>query len=86
MNTMDSNPTRELSLAEILNRRYEFEYLIMDRKPFKLPNHESDIESLRFFINNGHKSNRFRKNFKRAKLLATEIVEHYDKSVGSNGQ
>ena len=86
MNTMDSNPTRELSLAELLNRRSEFEYLITSRKPFQLPSHESDIDSLRFFINNGHKSNRFRKNFKRAKLLATEIIEHYDKPVGSNDQ
>lgn len=84
MNTMDTIPTRELSIAELLNRRTEFEHLITDRKPFRLPNHESDIESLRFFINNGHKSNRFRKNYKRARELAAEILKHYDESMESN--
>ncbi len=66
-----------MSLFEILVKRYEFEQLVSFRKTFDLPSYEGDINNLKYFINNGHKNNRFRKNFNRAMELANEIVKYY---------
>tara|TARA_B100000575_G_C23139504_1_gene662791 strand:- start:3919 stop:4158 length:240 start_codon:yes stop_codon:yes gene_type:complete len=68
------------TLFEILNKRTEFERLVSFRKSFVLPSYESDIESLKYFINNGYAKNRFRKNYKKAFQLASEIVEYHEKS------
>lgn len=70
------------TLAEILNKRYQYETLISTRKRFNLPSLEGDIDSLKYFINNGYKSNRFRKNYKAAYNLANEILEYYEHSLG----
>ena len=74
----------EKSLAEILNLRYQYENLITARRPFKLNSHSGDIDNLKYFINTGHKSNRFRKNYKQALHIANEIVEYYERSVANN--
>ena len=75
-----------MSIAEILNKRYQFEHYISYRKSFDLPGYESDIDSVKYFINNGHKNNRFRKNFKVAMELAKEIMDYYDRSLESLGR
>lgn len=75
-----------MTLFEILVKRYEFEQLISFRKTFDLPNYHSDIDSLKYFINNGHKNNRFRKNFSKAMELAKEITNYYEQSVATLGR
>ena len=39
------------SLADILNLRFQYESLVTAQRPFKLKSHNSDIDSLRYFIN-----------------------------------
>lgn len=75
-----------MTLFEILGKRYQFEQLISFRKTYDLPNYQSDIDSLKYFINNGHKNNRFRKNFNKAMELAKEITNYYEQSVAALGR
>lgn len=75
-----------MTLFEILGKRYQFEHLISYRKSFDLPNYESDIDSINYFINSGHKNNRFRKNFDAAMELAKEIMNYYDRSLEPLGR
>lgn len=75
-----------MTLFEILAKRYQFEQLISFRKTYDLPNYQSDIDSLKYFINNGHKNNRFRKNFNKAMELAKEITNYYEQSVATLGR
>lgn len=75
-----------MTLFEILGKRYQFEQLISFRKTYDLPNYQSDIDSLKYFINNGHKNNRFRKNFNKAMELAKEITNYYEQSVATLGR
>lgn len=69
----------------ILNKRYEYEQLVSYRKNYKLPSYDSDIESIRYFINNSYKSNRFRKNYKQVLALAVEIMEYYNEKTNLSG-
>jgi hypothetical protein len=69
-----------MNITEILNKRYQYENLVSYRKTFDLPSYQGDIDSLTYFINNGHKNNRFRKNFKPAMNLAKEIVQYYEEN------
>lgn len=76
-----------MTLFEALSKRYQFEQLVSFRKTFDLPNYDSDLDSLKYFINNGHKNNRFRKNFNEAMKLAEEILQYYEeRSVASLGR
>ena len=76
-----------MTLFEALSKRYQFEQLVSFRKTFDLPNYDSDITSLKYFINNGHKNNRFRKNFNEAMKLAEEILQYYEeRSMASLGR
>jgi hypothetical protein len=74
-----------MTLFEALSKRYQYEQLVSYRKTFDLPNYDSDIDSLKYFINSGYKNNRFRKNFNNAMELAEEIVNYYEQSVASLG-
>lgn len=74
-----------MTIFEILNKRYQYECLVSLRKTYDLPNYESDINSLKYFINNGYKNNRFRKNFDEAMELAKEIINYYERSVAPLG-
>jgi len=74
-----------MTIFNILVKRTEFEKLVSFRKTFDLPNYDSNIDSLYYFINNGHKNNRFRKNFSEAMKLAKEIILYYE-SLGSLGR
>ena len=76
-----------MTLFEALSKRYQFEQLVSFRKTFDLPNYDSDLASLKYFINNGHKNNRFRKNFNEAMKLAKEIIQYYEeRSMASLGR
>ena len=66
------------SLAEILNLRYEWEYIVSYRKTYELPSYEGTIDNLRWYIDNGARNNRFRKNFDRSMEIAKTIVENYE--------
>lgn len=80
---MTNRKTKCLTIFELLNKRYEYETLVSARKGFNLPSLHGDLDSLKYFINNGYKSNRFRKNYKKALELAREIVESYDGSMAN---
>ena len=61
------------SLAELLNLRYEFEEIT---NGYNMPN-GSDINTLEWFIENGHRSNSLRNGFDDAKKLAITIVTEH---------
>lgn len=67
-----------LSLADLLRLRYEWEYIVSYRKTYELPSYEGTIDNLRWFIDNGARNNRFRRNFDRSMELAKTIVESYE--------
>jgi len=66
------------SLFEILSLRYQFEKIISFRKSYDLPNYNSDIDSLYYFVNQGAKNNRFRKSFDEAVSIANHIIKSYE--------
>jgi hypothetical protein len=61
------------SLHNILNLRTKFEEITSD---YKMENDKtnSDINTLKWFVKNGYKSNSLRENFEEAKELATIIL------------
>ena len=66
-----------MQIAELLNMRTDFENIIED---FKLPQEYfgSDINSLNWFIENGHKSNSLRDGFTKALQIAEVITTEYN--------
>ena len=63
-----------MSIVELMNLRTEFEEIVSD---FKIPTVSSDINSLNWFIENGHKSNSLRNDFQKALFIAREIIAEY---------
>ena len=61
------------SVTELLNLRYEFEQLTAG---YTMPD-GSDINTLEWFIENGHRSNSLRNGFDDAKKLAITIVTEH---------
>ena len=77
MKNMKVNNYRDrLSLAYLLNLRYGYESIVSFRSSFNLPTYESDLNSLKYFIQDGYKSNRFKKRYDDALGLAQTIVNH----------
>jgi len=68
------------SLITILNLRTEFEEVTQD---FNMPQ-GSDIDTVEWFLENGHRSNSLRNGFVKAKELATNIKEYYDECKTQN--
>ena len=66
------------NLFQILGLRYEYENIVSFRKSFDLPSYNSDIDSLNYFLNQGAKNNRFRKNFDEAVSIAKHIIKSYE--------
>lgn len=60
---------------EILNLRFEFEEITKD---FSMSVDGSDIDTITWFVDNGHRSNRLRRGFERAMEIATQIKEYAD--------
>lgn len=64
-----------MTIFQILNLRSEFDELTSD---FAMVEHSSHIDNIEWFIENGHRSNRLRNGYKRAKEIALIIKEYYD--------
>ena len=64
-----------MSLTEMMNLRTRFEHIIEE---YKLDSYGSDIYSLKQFIENGHKSNSLRNDFREAMEIAEAIVTEYE--------
>ncbi len=71
-----------LSVAELLNLRYKFEELT---KNYTLPEHESHIDIIRWFIEEGYKSNSLRNGFKEALTIAEKILGEVDGKKTTTG-
>ena len=66
------------NIFEVLSLRYQFEKIVSFRKAYDLPNYNSDIDSLNYFVKNGAKNNRFRKSFEDAMSIAKNIIKSYE--------
>ena len=64
-----------MNVQELLNLRTEFEDIISD---FKLEKSGSDINTLKWFIENGHKSNSLRDGYQKAYEIAEAIITEYE--------
>jgi hypothetical protein len=62
-------------VQELLNLRTRFEEATED---FKLDHVGSDINSLKWFVENGHKSNSLRNGYQEAYEIAEAIVTEYE--------
>jgi len=69
-----------MTFFQILTMRSEYEEIITYRKSYNLPTLSSDINSLNYFINEGYRKNRLRKNSQKALDLAKQIVDYNEKS------
>ena len=63
------------SVADLLNLRFQFEEITEN---FTMPRHGSDIDILKWFIEEGCKSNSLRDEFKQALEIAEQIVGELD--------
>jgi len=63
-----------MQFTQVLQLRNEFEFIT---KNFNMPD-GSDIDTIEWFLKNGHKSNSLRNGFKEAKKIAKEIKEYSD--------
>ena len=66
-----------MQIVELLNLRTEFEDIISYYK-IEEKYAGSDINSLYWFIENGHKSNSLRNDFKKALQIAEAITTEYE--------
>ena len=74
-----------MQLTQILQLRYEFEDITRDYNM----THTSDIDSIEWFIENGHRSNSLRNGFGDALEIAKEIQEFSNectKTIGAGEQ
>ena len=62
-------------LIRILNLRTEFEEITQD---FNMCDSGSSIDTIEWFLENGHRSNSLRNGFVKAKEIATNIREYYN--------
>ena len=63
-----------MRLTEAINLRSEFEFIT---KSYNMPQ-GSDIDTIEWFLKNGHKSNSLRKGFDEAQNIAKKIKEFSD--------
>tara|TARA_B100001248_G_scaffold9854_1_gene6502 strand:+ start:15425 stop:15646 length:222 start_codon:yes stop_codon:yes gene_type:complete len=63
-----------LQLTEAIQLRNDFELITKD---FNMPE-GSDIDTIEWFLENGHRSNSLRNGFKEAKEIAKKIKEFSD--------
>ena len=62
-------------MQELLNLRTRFEEATSE---FKLDRQGSDINTLKWFIENGHKSNSLRNGYQEAYEIAEAIITEYE--------
>ena len=63
---------------ESLELRYKFEDMTSDFK-FLNDSDRSDINTLKWFVKEGYKSNSLRDNFEEAKVIAIKIIDNYER-------
>ena len=71
---MNSQEKLNNNIANLLMLRSEFEEITSG---FSMSVSGSDINSLEWFVENGHRSNSLRNGYERAKEIATIIVGEY---------
>ncbi len=64
-----------MNVQELLNYRTQFEEITSD---FKLDYSGSSINTLKWFVENGHKSNSLRDGYQKAYELAEAIITEYE--------
>jgi lambda repressor-like predicted transcriptional regulator len=64
-----------LNVQELLNYRTQFEEITSD---FKLDYTGSSINTLKWFVENGHKSNSLRNGYQKAYEIAEAIITEYE--------
>mgnify|MGYP001349066093 FL=1 len=64
-----------MNVQELLNLRTQFEETTED---FKLEQRGSDINTLKWFVENGHKSNSLRDGYQMAFEIAETIITEYE--------
>ena len=69
---------KRMTLFDILNKRSEWERLVSTGRGFNLEDYNGTIDNLYYFLNEGAKKNRFRKDCKKAIEIAEQIVEYYE--------
>ena len=73
-----------MNVQELLNLRTRFEEVTQDFKfEYSGPNgldlmHRSDINTLKWFVENGHKSNSLRDGYQAAYEIAEAIITEYE--------
>jgi hypothetical protein len=70
-------------VQELLNLRTRFEEATED---FKLGQVGSDINSLKWFVENGHKSNSLRNGYQEAYEIAEAIITEYENGGQENNR
>ena len=63
-----------MQLTQVIQLRNDFELLTKD---YNMPD-GSDIDTIEWFLENGHRSNSLRNGFKEAKNIAEKIKEYAD--------
>jgi len=71
-----------MTFMEILNLRTEFEEIVKD---FNMNTFNSGIDTIGWFIENGHRSNSLRNGFNEAMNIAKTIKEYADGCTESIG-
>lgn len=64
-----------MNVQELLNYRTQFEEITSD---FKLDYSGSSINTLKWFVENGHKSNSLRNGYQKAYEIAEAIITEYE--------
>lgn len=67
-----------MSFDLILNLRSQWERLVSSGRGFNLDSYNGTIDNLYYFLNEGAKKNRFRKNCPEAIEIAKQIIEYYE--------
>ena len=65
---------------ETLELRFKFEEMTSDFK-FIDDKNRSDINTLKWFVKEGYKSNSLRDNFEDAKEIALQIIDNYKRVI-----
>lgn len=70
-----------MNVQELLNLRTQFEEVTSD---FKLEHFGSDINTLKWFVESGHKSNSLRDGYRTAYEIAEAIITEYENGRQEN--
>lgn len=72
-----------MNVQELLNLRTRFEEVTSD---FKLESSGSDINTLKWFVESGHKSNSLRDGYQEAYEIAEAIITEYENGRQENNR